>query len=399
MADDGVGRPFAGLRVVDASRVLAGPFCCQMLADMGADVIKIESPGGDENRSWPPLAENGISCNYASVNRGKRGLTLDLKKAAAGEVLERLIARADVVVHSFLPPAARRLGLDAEALRARHPRLIVCTISGYGTEGPLADKPGYDLMVQAFGGAMSVTGYDDGPPVRTGVSFVDMSTGLSAYGAIATVLYQRRETGEGSWVRASLLETLVAELGYHAVGWLQGGELPVKQGSGAKGLAPYQAFRCKDGHILVGAPNQGAWDRLCKALGDENLRTDPRFADNASRVENLVALSALLEAHFLTREAKGLAALLERHAIAVSPIQSVDQLMAHEQVRANAMVVEATDGAGRAWPLIGAPFKVGGSAASDRAPPALGEHTDEILSADLGLDAAEIARLRASGAV
>ena len=206
-------RPFEGLRVVDASRVLAGPFCCQMLADMGADVIKIESPEGDENRRWPPVMANGVSCNYASVNRGKRGITLDLKSEAAGGILDRLVARADVVVHSFLPGTARRLGLDAGELRARHPRLIVCSISGYGTEGPLADKPGYDLMVQALGGAMSVTGHEDGPPVRTGVSFVDMSTGLSAYGAIATALFERTRTGEGAWVRASLLETLVAELG------------------------------------------------------------------------------------------------------------------------------------------------------------------------------------------
>ena len=271
-------RPFEDLRVVDASRVLAGPSCCQLLADLGADVIKIESPEGDENRRWPPLMANGISSNYASVNRGKRGITLDLKNEAAGRILERLVARADVVVHSFLPKTARRLGLDAEELRRRHSRLIVCSISGYGTEGPLADKHGYDLMAQAFGGAMSVTGYEGGPPVRTGVSFVDMSTGLAAHGAIATAHFERTRTGQGTWVRASPLETLVAELGYHAVAWLRGREPPEKQGSGAKGLAPYQAFRCRDGHVLVGAPNDGAWARLCAALEDPGLAADPRFA-------------------------------------------------------------------------------------------------------------------------
>ena len=251
-----------GHLVVDLSRVLAGPFCGQLLADMGANVIKIESPEGDENRKWPPLTSSGESSNYASVNRGKRSLTLNLKAPGAAEVLRGLAAKADVLLHSFLPDTAARLGIDYEELRAINPRLVFCTISGYGAQGPLRNKPGYDLMVQAFSGVMSTTGFEGGPPIRTGVSFIDMSTGLSAYAAIMTALVARNSTGKGTWVRASLLETGVAILGYHAVSWLQGSIMPRREGSGVWHLVPYQAFRCLDGHLLAGATNDSAWQRF-----------------------------------------------------------------------------------------------------------------------------------------
>src|SRR6185503_5954856 len=242
-----MARIYEGLKVVDLSRVLAGPFCAQMLADMGADVIKIEAPEGDENRRWPPLMPNGLSSNYASVNRGKRAITLNMKSPRAAEVLDRLVRRADVVLHSFLPATAARLGISYERFHAINPRLVFCSITGYGERGDLANKPGYDLMVQAFAGPMSVTGYEEGPPVRTGVSFVDMATGMSAYGAIASALYARERTGRGNWVRASLLETAVSILGYHGIAWLQAGVMPRKEGSGGANQAPYQAFHCSDG--------------------------------------------------------------------------------------------------------------------------------------------------------
>ncbi len=391
---------YEGLKVVDLSRVLAGPFCAQMLADMGADVIKIEAPEGDENRRWPPLMPSGQSSNYASVNRGKRAMTLNMKSPRAAEVLERLVRRADVVLHSFLPATADRLGISYERFHALNPRLVFCSITGYGERGELANKPGYDLMVQAFAGPMSVTGYEEGPPVRTGVSFVDMATGMSAYGAIASALYARERTGRGNWVRASLLETAVSILGYHGVAWLQAGVMPRKQGSGGANQAPYQAFHCADGFVLVGAPNNAAWQRLCTALEDEELKTDTRFATNESRLRHREELVPLLEVHFKRQSAEHWVSLLEKHGVAVAPIQTVDQVLDHPQVLANAMVVRMQDASGRESKGLGVPFKIeDGGGVGSRAAPSLGEHSDQILQDDLGFSAADIAALRQDGTI
>jgi crotonobetainyl-CoA:carnitine CoA-transferase CaiB-like acyl-CoA transferase len=391
---------YEGVKVVDLSRVLAGPFCAQLLADMGADVIKVEAPEGDENRRWPPLMPDGQSSNYASVNRGKRAMTLNMKSPRAPEVLERLVRRADVVLHSFLPATADRLGISYERFHALNPRLVFCSITGYGERGDLANKPGYDLMVQAFAGPMSVTGYEDGPPVRTGVSFVDMATGMSAYGAIASALYARERTGRGNWVRASLLETAVSILGYHGVAWLQAGVKPRKQGSGGANQAPYQAFHCGDGFLLVGAPNNAAWQRLCTALEDEGLKTDTRFATNESRLRHREELVPLLEAHFKRQSAEHWVSLLEEHGVAVAPIQTVDQVLEHPQVLANAMVVGMQDAGGRESKGLGGPFKIeDGGGIGNRSAPSLGEHSDEILQDDLGFSAADIAALRQGGTI
>jgi crotonobetainyl-CoA:carnitine CoA-transferase CaiB-like acyl-CoA transferase len=388
-----------GIRVVDLSRVLAGPHCAQLLADFGADVVKVEAPGGDENRGWPPHGPDGQSANFASVNRGKRSLVLDLKTPAAREILLRLARKADVLIHSFLPDTAARLGINVERLRAENPRLVVATISGYGAEGPLADKRGYDLMLQAFAGAMSTTGTPGGSPIRCGVSFIDMSTGISLYAGIVTALLSRTATGQGTWVRGSLLETAVALLGYHAVAWMQSGLLPVPQGSGSGHLVPYQAFRCADGYMLAGAPNDGAWTRFCDALEWPDLAADRRFHGNVARVEQRDVLIPMLEERFARRPVTYWAERFEARSVACSPLHTVDQVMTHPQVAANAMRVTARDAEGVDRDLVGTPFKLaeGGGVAATAAPN-LGADTNAVLADRLGLSGAEIDRLRVEGA-
>jgi crotonobetainyl-CoA:carnitine CoA-transferase CaiB-like acyl-CoA transferase len=388
-----------GIRVIDVSRVLAGPYCAQLLADFGASVIKVESPEGDENRRWLPILPTGHSGNFASVNRGKRSMVLNLKSQAARDVLRRLAADADVLLHSFLPDTAARLGISYDELRAINPRLVFCSISGYGADGPLAEKRGYDLMVQAFAGVMSTTGIVDGPPVRCGVSFIDMSTGLSAYGGIVTALLGRQHSGHGTWVRASLLETAVALLGYHAVAWLQAGILPTPQGSGSWHLVPYQAFRCADGYMLAGAPNDAAWQRFCDALEWRELGRDARFLGNAARVEQRGTLVPMLEAKFGRHPVGYWVERFEARNVACAPLHKLDQVLTHPQVLANAMVVGAQDADGTTQHLVGTPFKLGdGGGTASTAPPALGADTDAILADTLGLSAAEIDALRVADA-
>jgi crotonobetainyl-CoA:carnitine CoA-transferase CaiB-like acyl-CoA transferase len=388
-----------GVRVVDLSRVLAGPYCAQLLADFGASVIKVESPEGDENRRWPPLSPQGQSANFGSVNRGKRSLTLNLKRPEARAVLQRLTTQADVLLHSFLPDTAARLGISTPALRAAHPRLVVCTISGYGAEGPLAEKRGYDLMVQAFSGAMSTTGVPGGPPVRSGVSFIDMSTGISCYAGVVTALLAREKTGKGTWVRGSLLETAISLLGYHAVAWMQAGMLPEPQGSGSGHLVPYQAFRCRDGHMLAGAPNDGAWIRFCQALDWPELAQETRFHGNVARVEQRGVLIPMLEARFAERTVAEWVDRFEAHSVACSPIQTVDQVMTHPQVLANRLRVQAENADGSVQDLVGTPFKLAeGGGTARTAAPALGADTDAVLAEMLGFSPSEIADLRSAGA-
>lgn len=388
-----------GVKVVDLSRVLAGPYCAQLLADFGAEVIKVESPEGDENRRWPPMSPDGQSANFGSVNRGKRSLVLNLKNDGARAILKDLAAKADVLIHSFLPDTAARLGISLEELRALNPRLVVCTISGYGALGPLAEKRGYDLMVQAFGGAMSTTGIVDGPPIRCGVSFIDMSTGVSCYGGVVTALLAREKTGRGTWVRGSLLETAVSLLGYHAVAWMQAGVLPMPQGSGSWHLVPYQAFRCADGYMLAGAPNDGAWARFCDALEWPDLVKDPRFQGNVNRVERRDTLIPMLEERFGRQPVAYWVERFEARSVACSPLHTVDQVMTHPQVIANDLRIQAANADGTRQDLVGTPFKLAeGGGTATTAAPLLGAHTDAILAETLGMSADRIAALRAAGA-
>jgi len=389
------------LRVLDLSRVLAGPYCAQLLADQGADVIKVENPGmGDENRVWGTRAPDGITSNFHSVNRGKRGITLNLKSEAAREVLCQLIAKTDVVIQSFLPDAAARLGVDYDGVRAVKPDVIYCSINGYGPKGELYNKAGYDLMMQAFSGIMSTTGYADGPPVRSGASVIDMTTGVVAYSGIMTALVKRMTGGGGSHVTASLLETSISLLGYHAVSWLQTGKLPTKEGSGVWHLVPYQAFKCRDGYMLVGATNDTAWQRFCDAIDRNDLDADERFHTNDKRLEHRALLVKLLEDIFATHDVAHWISRFDAKGVAASPINTLDQVLVHPQVAANNMVVPVTNADGRELPTIGMPFKLSGDASyATRAAPQLGADTDDVLRDELQMDDAAIAQLRQQGAL
>jgi crotonobetainyl-CoA:carnitine CoA-transferase CaiB-like acyl-CoA transferase len=382
-----------GLRVIDLSRVLAGPYCGQLLADMGADVIKIEGLEGDENRKWPPFMKDGESSNFQSVNRGKKGLALNLKSPAAQDILRRLAAKADVLLHSFLPGTAARLGVDEDGFQKANPRLIVCSISGYGFKGELREKPGYDLMVQAFSGIMSVTGYEGTGPVRTGVSFIDMSTGLSAYAGIVTAVLARQTTGRGTTVRASLLESALSWHGYHLVACSDTDFVPKPEGSGVWHIVPYQAFKCSDGYLLAGATNDPTFKRFCEAIEMPHLALDERFQGPQRRVANRDILIPILEACFVNRRVYDMYEKFEALKVPTAPVHTIDQIIKHPQVVANDMMLDFDTERGPIK-LVGTPFKVeeGGGVAGKIAPK-LGADTDEIL-ADLDFTKAEIEKLR-----
>ncbi|QUT07823.1 CoA transferase [Sphingobium phenoxybenzoativorans] len=385
--------PLQGVKVLDLSRVLAGPYCGQLLADMGADVLKVESPEGDENRGWGDRTADGLSCNFSSVNRGKRSVVMNFKAPGAKEALAQLVRESDVVIESFLPESSKRLGITFEALKEIKPDVILCSITGYGSRGPMRDKPGYDLMMQAFSSVMLGTGTEDGEPVRCGVSFIDMSTGLIAYGGILTALHSRGVNG-GCHVEVSLLRTAISILGYQAVNWLQTGRLPQRQGSGVMHLVPYQAFKCRDGYILSGATNDLAWRRFSTALGRPELGVDPRFATNDDRLQNRAELIALVSAIFETNDAAYWVEKFEENRVAISPLNTLDQVLTHDQLKENDILLSLAESGQEPKSFIGAPFTLNKETLfSQRLVPHLGADNDEILRAHMQLSDEQIERL------
>jgi len=391
---------FDGIRILDLSRVLAGPHCGQLFADFGAEVIKVEDVGGDENRRWEPVIE-GQSANYASVNRGKRGMTLNLKHPEGQAILHALVAKSDVVIDSFLPDTAARLGVDDAALRALNPDLVHVTISGYGDVGPMRDRPGYDLMLQAFSGMMSITGEPGGAPVRAGPSLIDMTTGVLAFSGAACALYARLAgTSGGQHVKVSLLETAFSLLGYHVVDCAASGVQPVKGGSGVWHLVPYQAFRTRDGWVLTGATNDASWRRMCVVLGIADFGLRAEFATALDRIRNRDALIARLASIFATHDTGHWVGLLEAARLPCAPVNELRQAIAHPQVAATGMVVEVDDSAGVRRRLVGNPINLSATPARmGCAPPYLGEHTRQILERELGFDTERIEHLRRAGAI
>jgi crotonobetainyl-CoA:carnitine CoA-transferase CaiB-like acyl-CoA transferase len=382
-----------GVRVLDLSRVLAGPYATMVLADLGADVIKVERPGtGDDTRGWGPPFRGDDAAYFLSVNRGRRSVALDLGRPDHREALDRLLAGADVVVENFLPRHLERLGLDPDTALARRPGLVWASIRGAGSGGPGADLPGYDAMVQARAGLMGITGPAGGPPTKVGVAVGDIVTGLHTAVAILAALRHRDRTGQGQRVEVPLLEATIALLANQAANYLIGGSVPEPMGNHHPNIAPYGSYACADGAVMIGAGNDAQFRRLCAALGRDDLAADERFAGNATRVGNAAELTQELEATLATRPAAYWQAELERQGVPVAPVNTVDRVFADEHVRAVGLVVEVDHPTGP-LPLVRSPVTMSATpTAPGLPPPLLGQHTEAVL-AGLGYDPDELARL------
>jgi formyl-CoA transferase/CoA:oxalate CoA-transferase len=395
-----VALPLEGILVADLTQNVAGPFCTQTLGDMGADVVKIERPGrGDDARAWAPPYWGAESAVFMAMNRNKKSLVLDLKQEAGLEVLKRLIARSDVFVQSLRAGVIEEMGLDFAGARALNARLVYCSITAFGTRGPLRDLPGYDPLMQAYGGLMSVNGHPGAEPARVGTSIVDMGTGMWAAIAILAALRQRDATGRAVEVTTALFETALMWVSYHAMGYLASGEVPEPQGSGTAMIAPYQAFPTADGWAMIAAGSDSLFARLVTALGVPDLADDERFRDNPSRVRNREALVDALARRTRERKTTELLDVLRQVGVPSSPILSIDAVMAEPQTAESGMVVGAPHPRIPDYRSIGLPIQWDGRRPGvRRVPPALGEHSEDVLTA-LGYTRDDVRGLRARGVV
>ena len=393
--------PLVGLRVLDASRVLAGPFCGQVLGDLGAEVLKVERPGvGDETRTWGPPFVGELSAYYLSCNRNKRGLALDLAHPEGVRLFHELARRSDVVLENFRAASAAKLGLSPPELLAVNPRLIVCSISGFGRTGPWSDRPGYDFAVQALSGLMSITGPADGEPCKVGVAAADVLTGLYAATAVLACLHARQSSGHGYAIDLALLDCAVASQVNVAQAFLSSGETPPRQGNAHLQIVPYQLFQTADGWLVLAVGNDGQWRRFCTAAGRPEWATDERFAENPARVRNRAVLVPLVEAAMRTKKTAEWQEALTAADVPHAPVWTYSDVFACPQAAPRRLRVEVRDAAGRPVDLIGTPFHIAGATLPPpTAPPTLGQHTATVLTELLGLDAARLQELRRQGVI
>ncbi len=392
--------PLAGIRVLDLTRVLAGPFCSMILGDMGAEIIKVEEPGkGDDTRGWPPFS-GGEATYFLSVNRNKKSLTLNMKAPDGQAILRRLVAKADVVLENFRPGTMERLGFGYDALRKLNPRLIYCAISGFGESGPEASRPGYDLIVQGESGVMDLTGFADGPPVKVGNSVADLVSGMAAAHGVTLALLSRARTGKGQKVEIGMLDVMASLLTYQAGLYWNGGGRPARRGNQHPSIVPYEVFQAQDAYMTLGVANNSLFDRMCRAIGREELAKDPRFDSEASRVTNREVLVPLLNSIFSTRPASDWLKRLDEAGVPAGRIKTVAEVCDSEHLRARGMFVSLNHPKAGAVTAMGVPIRLWDTPGAAQAPaPLLGQHTDEILTGLLRIPRAKVDKLRADSVV
>lgn len=381
--------PLAGLRVLELARILAGPWIGQLLADLGADVVKVEAPEGDDTRKWGPpfvegMGEEHLSAAYFhAANRGKRSITADFRTAEGQALVRRLAAHADVVIENFKVGGLAKYGLDAASLRKEFPRLVYCSVTGFGQDGPYAPRAGYDFLVQGMGGAMSITGEPAGAPMKAGYAVADIYTGLYATVGILSALRQRDATGQGATLDLALLDSQIAVLGNQAMNYLVGGNPPPRLGNAHPNIVPYDVFPVSDGHIIIATGNDGQWRKLCEVLGEPALADEPDYIDNKSRVKNRIALTAQLHALCRRQTKAELLAGLEKVGVPAGPINDIGEVFADPQVMARGVRVDLPSPTAKAGsiPTVASPIVMDGvRQVAQRHSPKLGEHAEEILN-------------------
>jgi crotonobetainyl-CoA:carnitine CoA-transferase CaiB-like acyl-CoA transferase len=394
-------KPLDGIRVLDLTRVLAGPYCTMLLADMGADVVKVERPGaGDDTRAFGPPFVNGESAYFMSINRNKRSLTLNLKEDKARQILRQLLETVDVVVENFRPGTMESFGFGYEAVHDFNPALVFCSISGYGHTGPDADLPGYDLIIQGEGGAASLTGDTEGPPYKVGNSQADIVAGMMAFQGILLALLARHQSGTGQKIDISMLDCQVAMLTYQAGIYFATGESPTRLGNQHPTITPYETYRCKDGFINLACGNDNMWRTFCRVIGQEEWTADLRFRTNADRVGHRRQLAALLEPVILQKTTQEWIDQLRQNGLPCGPIQTVGQVCEDPQVIARDMIVSLDHPTAGPIRVTGVPIKLSDTPGEvHSAPPTLGQHTTEVLGDWLQINATEAKALHQEGVV